>query len=117
MFDPHEPDDDGDEDPFALHKRLADAVAAMLCAALLPNSDDQAGHEADIALAGDLVMLRLLQHNHAPNEIRPAMQAIAAHCDHLAEMFIHAARANGVEVDRGIRFEVSHTDYSKERRQ
>ena len=117
MFDPHEPDDDGDEDPFALHKRLADAVAAMLCAALLPNSDDQAGHEADIALAGDLVMLRLLQHNHAPNEIRQAMMAIAAHCDHLAEMFIHAARANGVEVDRGIRFEVSHTDYSKERPQ
>jgi hypothetical protein len=35
----------------------------------------------------------------------------------LAELFIGAARANGVEADRGIRFEVSHTDYSKERRQ
>jgi hypothetical protein len=89
----HHERDDGDDDRFALHARLADAVVSMLCAALLPHSQDTADHHADMMTALDLIGFRILQHNYRPGEITQAFQAIERHARDLRELFTAAVEA------------------------
>jgi hypothetical protein len=86
----HHERDEGDDDRFALHARLADAVVSMLCAALLPHSEDTVDHHADMMTALDLVGFRILQHNYRPSEIALAFQAIERHCKDLRDLFTAA---------------------------
>lgn len=95
MFDP-----DDDDDPFDLHRRLADAVVSMLCAALsAAGPEDKAAHGADMLTTLELIAIAVLKHNFGPHQVGAALQALAVHHDDVAKAFVVAAADHGHGVD------------------
>jgi hypothetical protein len=95
--------DDHDDDAFSVHAALAEAVVELLCVSLLPISKNKTDHHADMAMALDLIALKILQHNFKPSEVGLAIAAIGVHARHLTELFCHCAREAGIDCEVEVR--------------